>query len=343
MKNPIASIAITLLLAISSLPAATHYVWLVSTNPTPPYSNWITAATNIQDAVDVAATNDVVLVTNGVYPGYVSVTIPLTLRSVNGPQFTIINGGGTNQCVCLADSASLTGFTLTNGYTEDWGGGVACASPNAFLTNCWMVGNSAVVGGGVSGGTLYNCTLSGNSAGDGEGGGAYSCALYSCTLTGNSAGVGGGASGGTLHNCTLSGNSAGDGEGGGAYSCALYNCTLTGNSAVVGGGASGGTLCNCTLTGNSADPTLDGDGGVGGGANGCTLDNCTLSGNSAGGGEGAGRTIAPSTTASPTTTRRQEEQITTPPAPLTTVPPRPSPAPGSATLRWTRNWPAPAI
>ena len=108
--------AITLLLAVSSLSAATHYVSLESTNPTPPYTNWATAATNIQDAVDVAAAGDVVVVTNGVYPGGVTVTKPLTLRSVNGPQFTIINGGGTNRCVSLTDGASLTGFTLTNGY-----------------------------------------------------------------------------------------------------------------------------------------------------------------------------------------------------------------------------------
>ena len=76
--------------------------------------------------MNVAAANDVVLVTNGVYPGGVSVTKPLTLLSVNGPQFTIINGGGTNRCVSLTDGASLTGFTLTNGYTGygmavEWG------------------------------------------------------------------------------------------------------------------------------------------------------------------------------------------------------------------------------
>ena len=112
--------------------------------------------------------------TNGVYPGGVSVTKPLTLLSVNGPQFTIINGGGTNRCVSLTDGASLTGFTLTNGYTRyGYGGGVECASTNAFLTNCLIVGNSAynVGGGGAYGGTLYNCTLSGNS------GSGASCAL----------------------------------------------------------------------------------------------------------------------------------------------------------------------
>jgi hypothetical protein len=40
-----------------------------------------------------------------------------TLLSVNGPQFTIIDGlGDTNPCVSLTDGASLTGFALNNGY-----------------------------------------------------------------------------------------------------------------------------------------------------------------------------------------------------------------------------------
>jgi hypothetical protein len=172
---------ITLLLAVFSLPAATHYVSLGSANLTPPYTNWMTAATNIQDALNVAAANDVVLVTNGVYPGGVSVTNALALLSVNGPQFTIINGHpedtyppiGTN-CVSLADGASLTGFTLTNGSPD---GGLWCASTNALLTNCIIVGN---YGGGAFGGMLYNCTLARNMFG-----GASHSTLYNCTLTQN--------------------------------------------------------------------------------------------------------------------------------------------------------------
>ncbi len=296
MNNSLGLTAIILLLAVSSLSAATHYVSLGSTNPTPPYTNWVTAATNIQQAMNVAATNDAVLVTNGVYPGGVTVTKPLTLLSVNGPQFTDIDGGGTNRCVSLTDGASLTGFTLTNGHLSVAGGGVSCTSTNAFLTNCVITGNWGAVcsgGGGAYRGTLYDCTLSDN-YGDYGGGAAYST-LYNCTLTGNSAEEGGGANHCTLYNCTLSTNSANwDGggavgctlsnctlstnwataDGGGANGCTLYNCTLTGNSANSdGGGAYGGTLYNCTLSGNSAE--------AGGGANRCTLYNCTLSTNSA--------------------------------------------------------------
>ena len=88
MKYSNSLTGLTLLLAVSKLSAATLYVSPGSTNPTPPYATWATAATNIWKAVGAAVAHDVVVVTNGVYPGGVAVTIPLTLRSVNGPQFT---------------------------------------------------------------------------------------------------------------------------------------------------------------------------------------------------------------------------------------------------------------
>ena len=57
-----------LLLAIaSSALADVHYVDGNSTNATPPYTNWTTAATNIQDAVDAAVAGDEVVGTNGAY------------------------------------------------------------------------------------------------------------------------------------------------------------------------------------------------------------------------------------------------------------------------------------
>jgi hypothetical protein len=274
---------ITLLLAVSNLSAATLYVSLGSTNPTPPYTNWATAATTIQQAVWAAAAGDVVVVTNGVYAGGVAVTNLLTLRSANGPQVTAIDGGGTKRCVSLTNGASLSGFTLTNGWAADYGGGVWCTSTNVFLTNCTLTGNSATMGGGAAGAAfayycaLYNCTLANNSTFlcgapvCNGGGGAYWCKLYNCTLTGNSSRTsGGGADWCELYNCTLTGNWAG--SGGGAGNSGLNNCTLTGNSAgLYGGGASWSGLYNCTLTGNGA-------GGAGGAYN-CTLNNCISFGN----------------------------------------------------------------
>jgi hypothetical protein len=247
---------IILLLSVSSMSAATHYVSLGSSNAVPPFTTWATAATNIQDAVNVAATNDVVLVANGVYPGGITVTNPLALLSVNGPQFTLIDGGGTNTCVSMTNSASLTGFTLTNGMSSSSGGGVRCTY-TASLTNCVLIGNSASYGGGASSCTLYNCTLSGNSA-TGGGGGAEFCILDNCALFGNSAPYrGGGAYHCTLNNCTLTGNSApaipgqpGSGYGGAAYKCRFFNCIAYFNTA-SGGGANydtNSTLNYCCTT-----------------------------------------------------------------------------------------------
>jgi hypothetical protein len=204
---------------------------------------------------------------------------------------TVIQGqmpGVTNgymRCVYLTNAATLVGFTLTNG-VAGVGAGVYCESTSAVLSNCVLSGNSATngSGGGAYGGTLNNCTLTGNSASWG-GGGAESCALNNCALTGNSAYYdGGGADSSTLDNCMLTGNSASD-AGGGASSCTLNDCTVTGNtnlgtiystlnncvmSGNTGGGASGSTLNNCTVTGNS-----------GWGASSATLNNCIVYFNSA--------------------------------------------------------------
>ena len=285
--------------------AATRYVDLNNSTPTAPYTNWATAATTIQAAVDAAAAGDEIVVTNGTYAtggkavygtmtNRVVIDKAVTVRSVNGPLATSIagqpapgttgNGDGAIRCVYLVANAVLSGFTLTNGHThadgdysgEQSGGGAWCGS-SGVLTNCTLTANSAYYGGGAYRGTLNNCTLTGNSAH--YGGGASESTLNNCTLTANSAYYGGGACEGTLNNCTLTANSAE--FGGGAYVGTLNNCTLTANSATgEGGGASGGTLNNCTLTGNSAS-------WYGGGASGGTLNNCTLTANSANTGGGA--------------------------------------------------------
>lgn len=284
-----------------------YYVSMTSANPQPPYESWGTAATNIQDAVNAAFAGGTIWVSNGVYQtglstadgsvtNRVTMAGPLTLRSVNGPAQTAIDGGSAVRCVYLAGDAILNGFTLQNGNASGNGGGVAGDSTNVMVTNCVINGNSAATGGGAFQATLIGCTVSSNSTATG-GGGVESCVANSCTLAANTAGYwgggadssllndclltnnfatgnGGGASSSTLNLCTLA-NNASAGSGGGAEGGILNGCVLFANTAAYGGGgADGATLNNCTLTGNSTD-------GSGGGAQGSTLDNSSLSDNSA--------------------------------------------------------------
>lgn len=316
-------------LTILSFPApcAVRFVDLNSPDPSAPYADWQTAARTIQEAIDVAVPGDEVVVADGVYatssrtnsgltPSRVVVDKAIIVRSLNGPQSTTIQGyqvpGATNvvgaiRCAYLTNGAVLSGFTLTLGSTwnSEAGGGVLCAGPSAMLSNCVLVANRATRGGGVSRGTLENCTLARNLA-SGAGGGADSATLNRCVVTGNSAGwEGSGAYGGALNSCVLTNNlgraaaysqlvscivrSNNDGlYSGSAIDCTVTenkgrgltyttatNCFISGNM----GGAYAGTLYNCVLLANSA--------GRGGGVEGGTLVNCTIVGNSATNGGGA--------------------------------------------------------
>ena len=292
MNNPIRLTVCTLLLAVSNLSAATLYVSLESTNPTPPYATWATAATNIQDAVDAGAAGDEVVVTNGIYTvggravdgtmtNRVTIDKPLTVSSVNGPQFTLIRGYqppggsfpgvGAIRCAYLTNGACLSGFTLTNGSTQirsllgdvPWppdpvqcgGAAFGLSFPGVLgtgvvISNCVLVNNGAsAYGGGAYGATLLDCTVSGSWA---LGGGAVSCcSMTDCLLTTNVATVGGGVYFGWLANCILAGNRASN-FGGGAEASDLYNCTVVGNQAPSAGGIAESDAYNCILYYNTA-------------------------------------------------------------------------------------------
>ena len=229
-------------------------VWQDSPNPTPPHADWASAAHTIQDAVDAAVAGDEIVVTNGVYgtggravdgtTNRVAVDKPLSLRSVNGPEFTAINGGSSNRCVYLSNGASVSGFTLTNGgHLSAKGASFGGGAYGGTLNNCMLTFNWAAYGGGAFGCTLNHCTLADNIARgwrvplgsggfNGYGGGAYECALNNCTLVGNSAyprdfstgccGYGGGAYASTLNNCIVYSNHWGGNYVGGSLN---YCCT----------------------------------------------------------------------------------------------------------------------
>lgn len=253
-----------------SVSAATYYVDAGGTNPVPPYADWTTAATNIQDAINVAGSGDTVLVTNGIYQygGYSSngsnrvyVTSGVVVQSVNGPAVTTIAGyqvpGTTNgdnaiRCVFLAGGSMLSGFTLTSGATQTSqnGGGVLMQS-SCVVSNCIINGNAAANdGGGINSGnnsSVNNCLISGNVAGN-SGGGAYECVLNNCVVSSNNAEYGGGVGNCTVNDSLLTGNgNTNNTSGGAAYLGTLNNCTITGNFEHDFGATDGCTVNNCII------------------------------------------------------------------------------------------------
>ena len=187
------------------------------------------------------------------------------------------------------------------------GGGVFFNSNNSVLSNCLVTGCTAIRGGGVYSGTLYNCVISNNVAKTSGGGCLYSqlvgCIVISNRTTAGSAGgaggngrkptsicardtvfignaapagnsAGGGACDMLLQNCLFEGNSAG-GYGGGSSGCTSYNCTYLRNVRPSdgannrgGGAVGGGTHYNCLFAYNAAAA-------YGGAAYGGTFYNCT--------------------------------------------------------------------
>ena len=274
-----AALAAMLTLATAATHAATYYVSMTGSDTANGTSS-STAFKTIQKAVDKSKKGDTIIVADGTYAPITTKNLAITIKSVNGADVTSIDGGGAARCASMqiensyvtATNTVLIGITLKNGYSQGGGSGDQ------------LTGGA---GGGAYGGTLVNCTLTGNEVyyetfGISWGAGAYESMLINCTLMNNRTlesldgycwGEGGGAHSSWLYNCTLSDN-YGTGGGGAAYSL-LYNCTLSNNSSQGGGGAYCSNLYNCTIKNNSVPE------GEGGGANNCHMEGCIITGNTA--------------------------------------------------------------
>ncbi|MBU4257627.1 hypothetical protein KKC04_04425, partial [Patescibacteria group bacterium] len=177
--------------------ADTHYVSLDGTNDSVNgYITWSGAATQIQWAVSAAGVNDTVLVSNGIYnlTNRISIAANITVRSLNGTNVTIVDGGYpamTNQCFYMT-AGTLDGFTIRNGCTtnittQEGGGGVQLNGININVLNCLIYGNCVtntnsapfwyVGGGGIflsdscNGSIISNCTIVSNAVSSGSSGG----------------------------------------------------------------------------------------------------------------------------------------------------------------------------
>ncbi len=265
-------------------------------------ASWDNACTDLQTAMDKAASGDRIFVAAGTYYPSSQPNIDPDKTSDRYNHFSLKNGvsvyGGFDGTETALSQRDITANeTILSG---DIG------SENDNSDNCYHVfyhpsslaltSDAVLSGFTITGGYAGKGGYTGECGPDNSGGGMYndssSPMLTNCTFRGNQAdnsggGMDNGSSSPTLTNCTFSGNSAGV-HGGGMYNSSssptLTNCTVSGNSAYYRGGgmanagSSSPTLTNCTFSGNSAN--LDGGGGMNNASSSPTLTNCTFSGNS---------------------------------------------------------------
>ena len=214
----------------------------------------------IQDAINAAASGDVVFVADGVYTGEGNVNLlivrAITIKSENGAEKTTIDCEGNNRAFTFRGTGTsgtvLSGFTIIGGNAAS-GGAILCennASPT--ISECILSGNKATNGGAIacfqSSPIISHCVIEKNTASNGGGG-----LLVNGSESNPSP---------TLVGCTIANNSAAR-RGGGVYllnyaSPSFYNCLIVGNSAALNGG---GFYClnqcapdiiHCTVTGNTS-------------------------------------------------------------------------------------------
>ncbi|MBP5787169.1 MAG: leucine-rich repeat protein, partial [Kiritimatiellae bacterium] len=220
----------------------------------------------LQSAIWAVPEGGTVAVRAGIYGPISSSNKAIRIESMEGPETTMIDGGGISRCANLAMGAAdpatrvlrvtnsatvLSGFTLCNGVAEE-----------EVTSN----GSHDYDGGGVHGGTLENCILRDNYART-MGGGAINSFLKNCHIYGNDGGVsGGGAYNCYLLNCHVENNTCRS-YGGGLADCGATNCLIEGNTTrQCGGGCYRGVNVDCVIRGNHiSDPLYPTEGGAGGG------------------------------------------------------------------------------
>jgi hypothetical protein len=172
----------------------------------------------IQAGIDAASAGDTVLVADGTYTGIGNKNLDfngkaITVTSEKGAESTIIDCEGDGRGVYFhsgeTETSVVSGFTITNGFTEH-GGGIRCEnSSSPTIERNIIVGNSASnSGGGIrcanfSSPIFRNNIIAGNSA---NGAGGIYCYQSSPIIV----------------NTTISGNGANISEGGGIY-CRKYS------------------------------------------------------------------------------------------------------------------------
>lgn len=225
-----------------------HYVAQNGQTPGHPYLSWETAASNLQTAISISGTGAVIRVGPGRYtlphpapdlggPTVALIDRPLSIRAASqDPADTIIDGEGQNRCLAIrypqrvTNEFLISGFTVTNGYALNAGGGLAISSGNQGLriivSNCLFTCNRVAYGEANS--FFSHSGSYGGAIGNRETLPSYHMTLSDCTFRGNEALHGGAGSG-----------IAGDGgaiflRNNNTYPFEIYNCLFENNKAVSG-------------------------------------------------------------------------------------------------------------
>lgn len=276
----------------------------------------------IQEAINVAASGDTILVAPGIYHEFGTVNLLSKNLTIAGspatPADTIIdmvNWGEHVMQITGGQNATtvIEGFTLKNGWSvsafpNDRGAGLYCDNSSPIIRNCIITANQATNGGGfytnLGVPQFFDCQFIGNSAVNG--GAAYLNATTTnftdCTFVNNSVGNVGGAIrqatvAGVYTRCEFTGNSAVNGgamdmAGGATAGMTYRDCVFTSNNASgVGGAVQLATPTNTIINWINCvffDNAATGNGGAVHVLGRGDFTNCSLSGNTTGGGGGGG-------------------------------------------------------
>lgn len=260
-----------------------------------PYETWARAAASVESAVAVGSAT--VLISNGTYSisgEGIAIVRDMTIRGVNGPEVTVLDGGGiTPRRIFFVNSpgARIEGITATRGkWNERTIGGGAIGLLSGLVTNCIINASGSYDHGSVyiNGGTLTDSIIrNGNSGSYGPGGIVINAgAVLNCTITNNvtannNGSTAGGMSvvGGTVSNCLIRANTGFSTAAGGVLQAGgiIVNCKITDNSSAASGGGirqTGGILRNALLARNTGK--TDGGGLY---LTAGTVENCTVTSN----------------------------------------------------------------
>ena len=291
-------IVILALAGLAQTATATNWYIRVDGNEANDGLSWATAKTNLQalaqskpiasvDTINVG--EGTYVMTNGHLAARQNTRFIASNQSENATILT--SGTGTNRVLYFGNGVTncqLIGFTVIGGNEPGTGngGGVywypsAGTRSSCYMSNCWVVSNSAYDGGGVYGGPAFNTWFSFNGARRYGGGQASSTAAsIGCTYVSNRADCGGAVYNAALYGCQLGYNYATN-YGGGQYKGFSTNSVYSYNVAFRGGGVfdCDGVFYGFFGTNSSTDAVSTGGGG--GGETGSFCYSCVFVGNTA--------------------------------------------------------------